>query len=176
MMQNFVNRIKLKRHEKIVQWAVISSLAIFGLVSTIMLITINVTSPQFETAAFVLTYIEDVSHKSENIGLVASPIYTRLFDYVYKKDYLFVFYNDPRYDPGKTDKILLIADAHFQKTISKSSREGLKMLYKNSSTIASFGESRDKIDSSRYPYTNLNEIEEWHRTIEVRLANVSNSR
>ena len=176
MINGIVNRIKLNGHEKIVQWAVVSILAIFGLVSTIMIITINVTSPQFETAAFLLTYIEDVSHKREKIGLIASPIYTRLFDYVYKKDNLFLLYNYPRYGPDKPDKILLIADAHFEKTISKSSQKALKSLYMNSSAIASFGDSKDKIDSSKYPYTNLNEIEEWNRTIEVRLANVSKSR
>ena len=73
MMGNIVNRIKLKRHEKIVQWAVISILPLFGLVSTIILITINVSSHQFETAAFVSTYLD--SHGRENIGLVASTVY-----------------------------------------------------------------------------------------------------
>jgi hypothetical protein len=175
MMGNIVNRIKLKRHEKIVQSAVISILVIFGLVSTIILITINVTSAQFETAAFVSAYLENVRHGRENIGLVASPIYTWIFDYVYKNDNLFLFYDDPHYyDPSKVDKILLISDAHFHKTMAMKSHERLKMLYQNSSMIASFGESRDKIPSSSYPYRNLNEIEEWQGTIEVRLANVSN--
>lgn len=141
-----------------------------------MLITINVTSAQFEAAAFVSTYLEDVNQGRENIGLVGNPIYTWIFDYVYKKDNILLFYDDPRYDPSKTDKILVISDFHFQKTIAKSSHERLKMLYQNSSMIASFGESRDKIPSSSYPYRNLNQIEEWRGTIEVRLANVSKSR
>ena len=117
------------------------------------------------------TYLD--SHGRENIGLVASPVYTWIFDYVYKKDNLFLFYDDPLYDPSKTDKILIIADVHFQKTITESSHERLKKLYQNSSTIASFGESRDRIASNSYPYRNLNGIEEWLGAIEVRLSNVS---
>ena len=169
MISNFVNRIKLKRHEVTVQLATISILAIFGLVSTIMLISINVTSPQFETLAFVSTYLKNHVHKSENIALVASPIYSWIFEYVYKNDNLILLYDEPRYDSSKTDKILLIADAHFQYTISKKSHERLKTLYNNSSMIASFGESGDKIDSNKYPYTSLNEIKQWQNKIEVRI-------
>jgi hypothetical protein len=57
MMIDLSNRIKNMKVKKIIPFAIISAIGIFGLVSTTMLITSNVTSSYFKVYSFLVSYL-----------------------------------------------------------------------------------------------------------------------
>jgi hypothetical protein len=127
---------------------VILGIAVFGLVGTLLVISINVTSTQFKTESFVL---QNVSGNDTTI--LASPAYAWILHYVFHKenvpnDYSFILYN-----PIHTGKILLVADPHFLIDLNRGKK--LQELYNDSKTITAFDEDLSKYDISSYPYSNI---------------------
>lgn len=128
-------------------FAAIAGLAIFGLVSSILLISTNVTSAQFEAAAFAAGYASD------EMTIVSSPIYSWLFIYVFDKEYSFTDYRDLLFYPVETERMLLISDQHFQYNIG--SGEQLQDAYDNTESIATFEGRVISYDLSIYPYSSM---------------------
>ena len=120
---------------------VISTIALFGLVSTVLLISPNFTSAQFEAIVFVLKQMEDDS-LSANTTIVSSPAYSWVFAYVFDKEHVFEDYRDLLFHPVVTDNIILIADPHFL----GSPEEQLKLTYNNTKSAAIFKDSRTVVD------------------------------
>ena len=79
-------------------------------------------------------------------------------------------YRDILYQHVKTDKILLIADQHFN---HGRSNERLGMLYNSNQIIAGFNGTRNTFDSSEYPYTSMILNNEGRHEIEVGVNNKS---
>ena len=139
--------------------ATIAGLTIFGLVSSALLISTNVTSAQFEAAAFAAGYA------SGEMTIVSSPIYSWLFIYVFDRAQSFTDYRDLLFYPVETERMLLISDQHFQYNIG--SGEQLQDAYDNTENIASFEGNVGSYDLSRYPYTSMAANYEGS-TVEVR--------
>ncbi len=86
----------------------ILGIATFGLISTFLVISVNVTNSEFQTTSFILQNVND-----NDTTVLANPTYEWILHYVFHKnntpnDYSFVLFNHL-----KTDKILLVADPHF---------------------------------------------------------------
>jgi 4-amino-4-deoxy-L-arabinose transferase-like glycosyltransferase len=148
------NKSSKKRIQKILPFIIISSIGIFGLVSTTMLITKNVSS-QFQAAAFVARYLADSSAGSKDTTIVSSPVYSWIFNYVYNKTaYGFSDFMDLRFLPIKTEKILLISDQHFISDLRSSKQ--LQTIYSNTTTIAVFRGGVINFNNYKYPYASMN--------------------
>jgi hypothetical protein len=120
------------------------ALAAFGLISTTLLITTNVTSAQFEAAAFAAGLADD------NRTIVASPSYSWLYMYVFEKNSL-ADYRDLLFYEVRTDGVILIADRHFQYNIDGGDQ--LKNAYDTTKNVAVFY-SREP-GHRFYPFTSL---------------------
>ena len=131
---------------------VTSAIAIFGLLSTAMLITTNISS-QFETAAFVAGYLQDHNSNNADITLLSSPAYSWIFTYIYNYDHVFSGYRDLLFRPIETDKVLLIADSHF-KSDSRTDKQ-LATFLKNTDNIVTIRPPETHFTESVYPYTNM---------------------
>ena len=92
-------------------FAAVAGLAIFGLVFTTLLVTTNVTSAQFEAAAFAAGYDTD------EVTIISSPAYSWIFIYVFDREHSLTDYRDLLFQPLETEKILLVSDQHFQYNI-----------------------------------------------------------
>ncbi|GIU71636.1 MAG: hypothetical protein KatS3mg003_1115 [Candidatus Nitrosocaldaceae archaeon] len=117
---------------------------IFGFVSTTMLITSDLTSAQFETMRFVLDYINDEA-------VLASPVYTWIFIYVYNYD-IPLDYSEILFYPIDKE-VILITDTHFIFDASKYKQ--LAYLYNNTIPIAEFEGDVTRYNNNIYPYTNM---------------------
>ncbi len=126
-------------------YAAIAGIGVFGLVSSTLLITTNVTSTQFEAAAFVLEFADD------RTTIAANPVYAWLFVYVYEKEHSLWDYRDLLYLPVETEKLLLMSDNHFQTNIGEGRQ--LQNAYDSTANIAVF--EKDIGNSVSYPYTNM---------------------
>ena len=140
-----INKAKLHNALPLV---IISGIAIFGLVSTVLIISVNVTSTQFQATSFVLQNVND-----SDTTVLANPTYSWILHYVFHKenipnDYSFILFN-----PIKTDKILLVADPHFLIDLQRGKR--LQQVYNDSKIMMTFDEDLSKYDMTTYPYSSI---------------------
>lgn len=143
---NLLERIRQKG--KVLPLGAILGIAVFGLVSTLLVISVNVTSTQFETESYVLQNIPD-----NDTTVLASPAYSWILHYVFHKenipnDYSFILFNQIH-----TGKILLVADPHFLIDLNRGQK--LQELYNDSKTMATFDKDLSMYDVSTYPYSNI---------------------
>jgi hypothetical protein len=150
---------RLARINPKILFTAIASLTIFGMVFTTLLIATNVTSAQFEAAAFAAGYATD------DMTVVSSPIYSWIFIYVFEKEHSLTDYRDLLFYPLETEKMLLISDRHFQYNIGAGKQ--LHEAYDNTESIAEFEGNVFKYDLSVYPYTSMAANYEGS-TVEVR--------
>jgi 4-amino-4-deoxy-L-arabinose transferase-like glycosyltransferase len=126
---------------------VISGITIFGLISTSLLITSNMTSAQFEAIAFAADFADNQT------TIVSSPVYSWIFIYVFDIDHALVDYRELLFSPIMTEKMLLISDRHFQSNIGAGVQ--LQQAYNQTSNIAVFEGEVGRYDIDLYPYTSM---------------------
>lgn len=144
-----------------IPFVAVAGLGIFGLVSSALLITTDVTSAQFEAAAFVAGYADN------NTTIAASPVYSWIFIYVFDKEHSFWDYRDLLFYPVETEKLLLISDHHFQSNLGAGQQ--LEDAYSNTENVAVFKGNVGTYDLGKYPYTNMISNYEGDE-IEVRMS------
>jgi 4-amino-4-deoxy-L-arabinose transferase-like glycosyltransferase len=165
----------LERAKKIIQQSVtivvLSSIIAFGLVSTTLLIVTDVSSAQLESAAYAAGYLER-GHRSGNLTVISSPVYSWIFKYVFNKDSILSDYRDTLYSPVNTSRngILLIDDPRFKLDMAIENDQLLQELQQNTSAIAIFKGKVTNFDLRLYPYTSMIENYEGSE-ITVRLNN-----
>jgi hypothetical protein len=148
-----IQRIK-KSKQKLLTVTLLSSITIFGLASTTLLIITNVTSAQIESAAYVSSYLEA---STDEPTVVSNPVYSWIFKYVFNKNYVLSDYRDLLYSPlsDNEGRILLIDDPRFKLDIGNEDNQLLNVLYSNTSTIAIFKGNVTNYDLGLYPYTSM---------------------
>jgi 4-amino-4-deoxy-L-arabinose transferase-like glycosyltransferase len=148
LVVNLLQRVNRKNPNKILPFVVILGIAMFGVISTFLVISVNVTNSEFQTTSFILQNVNDT-----DTTVLANPTYEWVLHYVFHKnntpnDYSFVLFNHL-----KTGKILLVADPHFLIDLDRGKQ--LQQIYDNSTTISTFDEDLSKYDLSIYPYSNI---------------------
>lgn len=159
--------------QKTLTVAILSSIVVFGLTSTTLLIVTDVTSAQIESAAYVAGYLDQTEDGAAgNATVVSNPIYSWIFKYVFDKDHILSDYRDMLYFPVDTAKsrVLLIADPRFTLDIGNEDNQLLHELYSNTSTIATFKGKVTNFDLGLYPYTSMIENYEGSE-VAIRLNN-----
>ena len=151
---------------------VISGIAIFGLASTIMVITTNINSSFFEVSAFVA---QKLSENSTNIGggntgnnanvllLGPHPVWGFFWipKYVLNENFDFTMVDAQHGFTKniKNTKVVMISDSRFVRTISKDVLKkplaNLRTIYLNTNPLATFQVKPFPYDDTKYPYTNL---------------------
>jgi len=147
LIVNLVGRIKIEKNRKLSLFGIVLGIAVFGLVSTILVINVNVTTSQFQTASFVLQKLDN------DTTVLASPIYTWILNYVFHKENIPNDYSFILFYPIKTDKVLLVADPHFLLDLERGKE--LQKIYNDSKTVATFDADLRNYDTTIYPYSSL---------------------
>jgi len=141
----------------------ISAVGIFGLISISVLITINAASSQLQTMSYVTKFYQN--DKNADYMLISSPVYSWIFTYVYKIDFVLSDYYNYIYQTIKPTKILLVADEHFQNDLNN---KPLSELYNGTQLVEVF-KSKESFNTRNYPYFSINSNNEGLHDIEVRL-------
>lgn len=144
--------------QKALTVAILSSVIVFGVISTTLLIVTDVTSAQIESAAYVARYLDGRGDGATgNPTVISNPVYSWIFKYVFDKDHIFSDYRDMLYFPVDTaeSRVLLIDDPRFKLDIGNEDNELLHELYSNTSTIATFKGEVTNFDLGLYPYTSM---------------------
>jgi hypothetical protein len=170
-----------KISQKVLRVAILLSIIIYGVTSSTLLIVTNVTSAQFESAAYVAGYLEegtgaeDTEKNNNPTVVISNPIYSWILKYVFDKDPVLSDYRDMLYSPVDTakSKVLLIDDPRFMLDIGNEDNQLLHELYSNTSTIATFKGKVTNFDLGLFPYTSMVENYEGSE-VKIRVNN-SNS-
>lgn len=125
--------------------AALFTITAFGLGCTLAVVTIDMTSAQYEAAALL------ASRVSGDTTFAASPTYSWMLTYVYGNQNGFTDYRDLIYSDVTTDNMLLAADSHFMS--NKDSEEKLSSAYEATHPVATFENPRE--NPGVYPFTSL---------------------
>jgi len=172
-----IARRKKKVHQKLFSLSITSAIGIFGLISTIMLITNNFSLSEFEAAAFIAHVVQErsnhasgggsVSNNNNNyyndITIISGPIYSWIFKYVFNKAHVFTHPRDS--SQLITKRVLLMVDSTYRYVMSNvlTKREledekqiqTLGNIYNSSETIASVADNGIQYKYQMYPYINI---------------------
>ena len=170
LIATMTNLINKKTVQQILSFGVISAIGIFGLISTSILITTNVTSSYFKAEEFITrslpTHIEGNNNKVLVTGGVGLATFTWIPMYILDMDHdfrmLHILFSDSPTQPTKTTKALFVVDRPFANTmtalmnIQKKYELGslIQILrkYNETKTIAVFTGNADTYDTKTYPY------------------------
>jgi 4-amino-4-deoxy-L-arabinose transferase-like glycosyltransferase len=159
LISGLAGKVKDIKKQDIVRIGALAPLALFGLVATTLLITTDMTSAQFEAAAFALTLVD------EDTSVIANPVYSWMYMHVFDLDTRFRDYFDVVHYPIETEKMVVMSDNHFEND-ARSSEELGKVLSETRPVRTFEGEVLN-YDLGRYPYTSMTKNYEGSR-IEVR--------
>jgi Dolichyl-phosphate-mannose-protein mannosyltransferase len=167
----------MEKTKKITQKAftitVLSSIIAFGLVSTTLLITTDITSAQLESATYAASYLERGGGEgSGNLTAISNPVYSWIFKYVFDGDHILSDYRDTLYLSLDTSRngFLLIDDPRFKLDMGNENNQLLQKLQRNASAIATFNGKVTNYDLGLYPYTSMIENYEGSE-VTIRLNN-----
>lgn len=136
-----------RANAKIIEIGVIFSLSAFGLIVTSLLITTDMTSSQFEAAAFVF-WIAD-----QDTTIIANPVYSWLYNFILQMPHALTDYRDVLYSPLPTKNIVLLSEPHFQANIEAGRQ--LQEVYDRTSSVRTFHGEFQLYDTNSYPYSSL---------------------
>jgi len=155
------NKIMKKNevYQKLLSFVIISAIGLFGLTSTVLIITTNAFFVQIAHVALAVQNIESNDH-NDDTTIITAPEYSWIFKYIFNKTHAL----QTRDSSGiRTDKILLMVDRSYLSVTSKDPLkieqedpkqvESLLNIYNSTHTIASLDYS-DKTPEN-YPYTNV---------------------
>ena len=144
-------------------YAIISGLSIFGLISTIMLITTNVNSNHFETAAMIARYLPDTDNPNSSGNkmsvIMGESRFYWILEGVLHKDHRYTTYWNYKSPDNDDEKIVMIVDGtfdHWKRTnINKTQVRELFEIYNNTRTMTVLDSNYNDYDHAKYPYTSL---------------------
>src|SRR5438093_1750321 len=162
----YLQRIIAKYSHKLLAYTIILFVSVFGIVTTTMLITLDVNSSYYKIYATIAEKIPDTTNGvTTKITLIGSHWWVWdsywITQYVLDKPHEII---DPKFDPKfneqiKTDKVLFVGDPIFVHSLSRrinsDNLRQIRELYNESKEIASFTDNVTSHTSGNYPYNTL---------------------
>ena len=165
MIEDLSNRaariMKKRRLQNVIPFAITCGIAVFGIAATSMLVTANLSSPQYDAAAFIAQDIKDNTFGDKNNGvtIISSPAFSWVFKYAFNEDFVLSHIRDSS-APITTNKVILVVDSVYFDTLSNLGEDPkqialLHQIYKTTYPIAKFRDNAVFYDLKEYPYTSV---------------------
>lgn len=138
--------------KKMVYLGVVLGVGAFGLSSTVMLISTDMTSSQFQAAAYLLGQVKDGQNDTT---ILASPVYSWVLSSAFHRQNVLPDYTQVLWQPLPTKKFILAADQHYFIDMKRGPQ--VEHLFNDSSTMATFNGDAKRYDVLHYPYTSIRE-------------------
>jgi predicted RND superfamily exporter protein len=187
------SKAKKIKFQQILPLVVISVIGVFGLVSTTILIALNVTSSYFDIYAFVVQYLtnhynqlnkndqETLGTADEDKLIMLGRHWTRGYFWIPNQvfdiniDFRRINQAEDIPIPEVNDKILLIVDNQVRNSLSDRDISMMEKYYYyyTITPIATFKDKTIKYDTSKYPYASMSENRDT-RWVQIRGFNLSN--
>lgn len=116
LIDTIMSTIRNLARRLVVQTITFTSIFLFGLISTLMIVSADLSSSQFEAAIYVLNYTLANTDRKNDTTIIASPIYASMYKYAFHgpnpMDYL-----STKFYQILTKNIILISDPHYLRDI-----------------------------------------------------------
>ena len=132
---------------KIIHLLIISIVLVFGFSSTLLIISNDLTSNQFQ----MLSYVLDNHNGSDTI--LASPIYSWILSDIFHTENVPKDYSQILFESPSTKQIVVIADPHFMLDLNRGIE--LQNAYNSTRSIMYFEGNLQNFDTRVYPYSNM---------------------
>jgi hypothetical protein len=100
----------------IIQTITFTSILLFGLISTLMIISADLSSSQFEAAVYAFNYALANTDRKNDTTIISSPIYASMYTYGFHGPYA-MDYLSTKFYQVLTKKIIVISDPHYHHDI-----------------------------------------------------------
>lgn len=155
-----------------------SGIVLFGIISTTILVSTDLSYIQVKTASYVSSEIipkdrnSALAKNNNNVTIISGPVFSWLWKYVYNNNNSFSHIRDT--EPVKTNKVLLVEDYSLRHLLSNPLRENktqidrLNLLYNHTDIVAIFRELPSEYMDKKYPFTGINSAKSGSLTTEIR--------
>lgn len=165
MIDFLIKKITRMNIQRILLVGIISALGIFGLTSSIMLITTNLNTAYFEAIAFVTEHLPQEQEELK-VPIITREYFAWIPAYVFNKYHDYSSYGDIA--PAPDSKVVMIADAFFmgwwprfdsnkENVMDTQTNYNDTNLYNVTNLIAIYYKPNG-YDSNKYPYTSMSLI------------------
>ncbi len=180
--------IRTKRKETTISSAIIAGIVLFGIISTMTLITTNLSYIQLKTASYISNEIlskgsningnnnrigttSNTNVSTDEITVIAGPLYSWIYKYVLDNKYTFSHVRDTQ--PIKTEKIILVVDPIYKRALSGESENQtqvarLSNLYNSTHIDALFEKLPTNYTKKNYPFTGIDSADSGLTRTEIR--------
>ena len=161
---DYIRKIVTK-YSVILSYAPLTAVVIFGVVSTTMLITLDVNSTYYKIYSTIAQKIPNSDNIDSKITLIGSHWWVWdthwITNYVLNKSYAII---DPHLDPKfntkvSTEKVLFVGDPKFVDSLSRKINSDnlrqIRQLYNESKVVAVFTDNVTNHTTANYPYNTL---------------------
>jgi hypothetical protein len=169
---------------------IISGIGLFGLISSTILISTDLSYVQFAAVAYIGnalvptngTFVNqnktsmNLTHTNNDytnqITVISSPTFSWVYKYVFNHDYTFTHVRDTQLI--KTEKLILFVDSTYKHVIGGGEGENatqvkrLMNIYNNTDIVALFKDDTSNYNRKFYPFTGIESANIGSRTVEIR--------
>jgi len=150
-LSNLIPKVKIRNS---LPYLILSAIAVFSLVSTFLLISIDTNSLVFQTQ---LAITEELQKTNGTITLVGNALYLWIPHYIFDLPYKTISFDSTK--PLDTEHFILIGDPRYETIIKENSPRGIfhKALFLQSHIVETIKPDHPikKYKIKIYPYTNL---------------------
>ena len=139
----YFKNLQSKKINKII----ILIILVFGFSSTIIIVSNDLSSNQFQALSYVIENYDDKS------TLLASPVYSWILSDIFHLVNVPSDYSQILFEPPSTNQITVIADPHFILDLNRGPE--LQKAYNSTQSIKNFRGSVNDFDTRIYPFSNM---------------------
>jgi 4-amino-4-deoxy-L-arabinose transferase-like glycosyltransferase len=173
--------VRVKRKHTIISTGIITAIVLFGFVSTITLLSTNLSYIQLQTASYISKEIsprafstndDKDSNGQQQVTVITGPIYSWIYKYVYSNAAAFSHIRDTQ--PVHTDKIILLVDSLYKRLTTRSEAENQSQLarlggiYNSTEVAALFERLPPNYSKKTYPFTGIDSADSGLTASEIR--------
>jgi hypothetical protein len=181
--------IRIKRKEIVISSGIILSIVMFGITSTTMLVSTDLTYIQLKSASYIANeVISDHSRSSdpkqsttshnvtgnskEQLTVITGPIYSWVYKYVFNHENTFSHIRDTQ--PIKTENVILLVDSTYKRLVLRSDSENetqvtrLNGIYNDTEVSALFDKLPANYSKKNYPFTGIDSADSGLTPSEIR--------
>ena len=173
--------IRIKRKAIVISSGVMVAIVLFGVISTGVLISTDLSYVQLKTASYIGSEIilqnsnmndDNTNSSRDQITIITGPIYSWIYKYAFDHEQTFSHIRDTQ--PIETDKIILLVDPLYKRLTLRSEAENetqlirLNNIYNNTNIAALFDKLPASYSKKNYPYTGIDSADSGLATSEIR--------
>jgi len=188
MIYDLPSIMRIKRRGTIITSTITVAIVLFGIITTTILISTNLSYIQLKAASYIADEIIPQYENSENnsnmsgkgynsntredeITVISGPLYSWIYKYVLGNENTFSHVRDTQ--PIKTEKIILVVDPVFKRAISgvaenQTQITRLSSVYNSTNIAALFEKLPANYTKKDYPFTGIDSSDSGLTTTEIR--------